>query len=537
MVVIAMLTMRVRRFLKNTGRKVTINSNVTIGFDKSKVECYNCHKRGHFARECRVPRNQDNRNRESSKRSVPVEITTANALILCDGLGGYDWSDHVEEGPTNYALMAYSSSSSDSEVSNDSTCSKSCLETIEVLKSQYEQLLKRFEKSELMVVAYKIGEIIIGELRKKLEIVQKEKYGIQFNVDKIENASKSLNKSIESHIIDNCKKGLGYNAVPPPLTGNLMPPKSDLSFTGLEESTNKPIVIKPIVEKSEAKASEAKPKAVRKNNGAPIIKDWVSDNMKENRWMLFAIWRESQRRENHRKSTNNVNAASTNEVNVVGGKTLNFQMIQICLLYTTIQVSPIPTIRIHKDHPLNQVIGDLQSATQTRNMSKNLEEHRRTQKGNSCIKGSKLDRGYARKAFTIQVTRSLTLYFVDFTKWKKGYRSMIGSLMYLTSSIPDIMFVVCACARYQVNPKVSHLHAVKRIFRYLKGQPKLGLWYPKDSPFDLVAYTDSDYARASLDRKSTTGGCQFLRSRLISWQCKKQIVVANSIIKADYMAA
>ncbi|GKB88789.1 putative ribonuclease H-like domain-containing protein [Tanacetum coccineum] len=84
------------------------------------------------------------------------------------------------------------------------------------------------------------------------------------------------------------------------------------------------------------------------------------------------------------------------------------------------------------------------------------------------------------------------------------YRSMIGSLMYLTSSRPDIMFAVCAWARYQVNPKVSHLHAVKRIFRYLKYQPKLGLLYPKDSPFDLVAYTDSDYARASLDTKSTT---------------------------------
>ncbi|GJT91183.1 putative ribonuclease H-like domain-containing protein [Tanacetum coccineum] len=117
------------------------------------------------------------------------------------------------------------------------------------------------------------------------------------------------------------------------------------------------------------------------------------------------------------------------------------------------------------------------------------------------------------------------------------YRSMIGSLMYLTSSRPDIMFAVCACARYQVNPKVSHLHAVKRIFRYLKGQPKLGLWYPKDSPFDLVAYTDSDYAGASLDRKSTTGGCQFLRSRLISWQCKKQTVVANSTTEAEYVAA
>ncbi|GJR17917.1 putative ribonuclease H-like domain-containing protein [Tanacetum coccineum] len=117
------------------------------------------------------------------------------------------------------------------------------------------------------------------------------------------------------------------------------------------------------------------------------------------------------------------------------------------------------------------------------------------------------------------------------------YRSMIGSLMYLTSLRLDIMFAVCACARYKVNPKVSHLHAIKRIFRYLKGQPKLGLWYPKDSPFDLVAYTDSDYAGASLDRKFTTEGCQFLGCRLISWQCKKQTVVANSTTEAEYMAA
>ncbi|GJT81731.1 ribonuclease H-like domain-containing protein [Tanacetum coccineum] len=86
----AMLTMRARKFLKNTRRKVTINGNETIGFYKSKVECYNCHKRGHFAREYKVLRNQDNRNRESSRRSVPVETTTSNALISCDGLGGYD---------------------------------------------------------------------------------------------------------------------------------------------------------------------------------------------------------------------------------------------------------------------------------------------------------------------------------------------------------------------------------------------------------------------------------------------------------------
>ncbi|GJW71390.1 hypothetical protein Tco_0128307 [Tanacetum coccineum] len=117
------------------------------------------------------------------------------------------------------------------------------------------------------------------------------------------------------------------------------------------------------------------------------------------------------------------------------------------------------------------------------------------------------------------------------------YRSMIGSLMYLTSLRPDIMFVVCACIRFQVTPKVSHVHAVKRIFRYLKGQPKLGIWYPKDSPFDLEVYTDSDYDGTSLDKKSTTRGCQFLRSRLISWKCKKQTLVANSTTEAEYVAA
>nr|GEV54866.1 uncharacterized mitochondrial protein AtMg00810-like [Tanacetum cinerariifolium] len=117
------------------------------------------------------------------------------------------------------------------------------------------------------------------------------------------------------------------------------------------------------------------------------------------------------------------------------------------------------------------------------------------------------------------------------------YRSMIGSLMYLTSSRSDIIFAVCACARFQVTPKALHLHVVKRIFRYLKSKPRLGLWYPKDSPFDLVAYSDSDYAGASLDKKSTIRGCQFLGCRLISWQCKKQTVIATSSTEAEYVAA
>nr|GEU70541.1 ribonuclease H-like domain-containing protein [Tanacetum cinerariifolium] len=117
------------------------------------------------------------------------------------------------------------------------------------------------------------------------------------------------------------------------------------------------------------------------------------------------------------------------------------------------------------------------------------------------------------------------------------FRSMTGSLMYLTASRPDIMFAVSACSRYQVSPLTSHLNAVKKIFKYLKGQPNLGLWYPQDSPFQLEAYSDIDYVGSHGDRKSTTGGCQFLGRRLISWQCKKQTVVATSSTEAEYVAA
>ncbi|GJS35803.1 hypothetical protein Tco_0534185 [Tanacetum coccineum] len=120
---------------------------------------------------------------------------------------------------------------------------------------------------------------------------------------------------------------------------------------------------------------------------------------------------------------------------------------------------------------------------------------------------------------------------------KPGMRLKRARKSEAKASRPDIMFAVYACARFHVTPKTSHLHAVKRIFRYLKGQPKLGLWYPRDSPFDLEAFSDSDYAGASLDRKSTTGGCQFLGKRLISWQCKKQTIVANSTTEAEYVAA
>nr|GFA00660.1 hypothetical protein [Tanacetum cinerariifolium] len=114
----AMLTMRVRTFLKRTRRNLGANGTYTIGFDMSKVECYNCHQRGHFSRECRSPR--DNKNKDTTKRTVPAEVSTSNALMSqCDAVGGYDWSFQADEEPTNYALMAYALSGSSSSSGSD----------------------------------------------------------------------------------------------------------------------------------------------------------------------------------------------------------------------------------------------------------------------------------------------------------------------------------------------------------------------------------------------------------------------------------
>ncbi|GJS53680.1 putative ribonuclease H-like domain-containing protein [Tanacetum coccineum] len=259
----------------------------------------------------------------------------------------------------------------------------------------------------------------------------------------------------------------------------------------------------------------------------------------------------------------------------------------------TIAVSPIPTLRIYKDHPKGKILGDPTSAVQTRGKLQKASSAQQALKeigtkwvfrnkrdersvvvknkaklvaqGHRQEEGIDYDEVFAPVA-RIEAIRPQDKYVADILKKfdfcsiktattpietnrplgkdEDGaevvvheYRSMIGSLMYLTASRPDIMFAVCACARFQVTPKASHLQAVKRIFRYLKHQPKLRLWYPRDSPFELEAFSDSDYAGASLDRKSTTDGCQFLGRRLISWQCKKQTIVANSTTEAEYVAA
>nr|GEY74401.1 hypothetical protein [Tanacetum cinerariifolium] len=229
---------------------------------------------------------------ECTRRTVPIETPASSALVSCDGLGGYDWSDQAEDGP-NYALMAYSSTSSNSDVSTDSNCSSSCLENTKILKEQNEQLLKDLRTSKINAITYKTGlesietrlivykknetvydedikllkreihfkEIAITELRRKFDLAQKQKDEIQLTVENFENSSRNLSKLLDCQIIDKCKEGLGYIVVPPPYTGNFMPLKPDLTFPDLEESIVSESIVKKLeVETSEAKTSADKPK-------------------------------------------------------------------------------------------------------------------------------------------------------------------------------------------------------------------------------------------------------------------------------------
>ncbi|GJZ12207.1 putative ribonuclease H-like domain-containing protein [Tanacetum coccineum] len=834
----AILNMRARRFLKNTGKKLTVNGNETIGFDKSKVECYSCHKRGHFARECRAPRNQDNKNKESSRRSVPMETSTSTALVSCDGLGGYDWSNQAEEGP-NYALMAYSSSSPDLKIckridggyaafegnpkgekitgkvkgnlvrglpskllENDRTCfacQKGKQHRASFVTDDYNRftwvfflatkdetsgILKSFITGIENLVDHKVkgkgkktmnsGSWCLGGKHGRdvqnyeqgahttRTMLADSKLPTTFWAEAVNTARYMQNRVlvVKPHNKTpyelfhgrtptlNCIRPFGYHVT----ILNTIDHLGKFNGSGPDwlfdiDALTSTINYKPIVAGIQSngfagtKASDnADPKSSHDDGSKPLSDDGkkVDEDPREDNEC------KDQEKEDNVNNTNTVNAAGTNEVNAVGGKTrieLPFDPNMHALeddsifdflrddeddgivadmnnLDTTIQGSPNLTTRIHKDHPLDQVIEDLQSAIQTRKMPKNLEKHgfvstiyalkdpswidamnKKDKRGimirNKArlvaqgytqeegidynevfapvarIKVIRLFLAYAsfkefmvyqidvksaflygkieEEVYVCQPPRfedpdfpdrvykvekalyglhqaprawyeTLSTYLLDngfqrgkidktlFIKRHKGdillvqvyvddiifgstkkelcnafeklmhekfqmssmgeltfflglqvqqkkdgifisqdkyvveilkkfgftevktastpmetqkpllkdedgeevdvhmYRSMIGSLMYLTSSRPDIMFAVCACARYQVNPKVSHLHAVKRIFKYLKGQPKLGLWYPKDSPFNLVAYTDSDYARASLDRKSTTGG-------------------------------
>nr|GEZ88123.1 retrovirus-related Pol polyprotein from transposon TNT 1-94 [Tanacetum cinerariifolium] len=248
----------------------------------SKVKCYNCHRRGHFARECRSPK--DNRNKEVQRRNVPVKSSTSNALVSqCDGVGSYDWSFQAEEELTNYALMAFTSSSSSSYNNEVVSCSKACTKAYANLQSHYDKLTNDLIKSQFDVISYKTclesieARILVYQQN---EIIFEEDIKLlKLNVQLRDNALVDLRKKFktaeqerddfksdvsmpDSPVYDRYKSGEGYHAVPPPYTGTFIPSKPDLVFHDAP-TVNKIVPTAFIVSDSEDE-SEGEPMPIQK---------------------------------------------------------------------------------------------------------------------------------------------------------------------------------------------------------------------------------------------------------------------------------
>nr|GEW77825.1 ribonuclease H-like domain-containing protein [Tanacetum cinerariifolium] len=580
---IAMLTMRARRFLKNTEVNFSLNVNETIGFDKSKVEYYNCHKKRHFSKECRALRSQYTKHKESTRRTVPVETHASSALVSYDGLGGLE---SVEA-----RLLVYKKNESVSK------------EDIKLLK------LEKFENSS-------------KNLSKLLDcqIIDKCKTGLRYNgvpppyIGNFLPPKPSLEEFVNEPIVtEPTVKKLAVETSEAKASAykskviemeTVKPSFAKIKFVKSKEQVKSPrkTTIKRVVNvvlRNKVNALKAsacwvwKPKTkvinhVSKHKSASITLkkfDYVDAQGRSNDSGKKVDEDSSkvseckdQEQDDNVNSTNNVNAAGTNRVNVVGTNTNNkllFDPVMPALedintfnfssdheddveesdinnMDTTIQVSPAPTTRIHKDHPLDQVI-DLpyrkraiaikwvfwnknnERGIVIRNKARLVSQGHTQKQGIDYdkvfapvarIKAIRLFLAYASfKDFVVyqmdvksafhygMIKEEVYIYqpsgfedpkfpdkvykvekhYMDYIKLLKHevknastpietqkpllkdedeeevdvymYRSMIGSLMYLTSSRPDIMFVVCSCARYQVNPKVSHLHDVKMIFR------------------------------------------------------------------------
>ncbi|GJY75281.1 hypothetical protein Tco_0480397 [Tanacetum coccineum] len=533
----------------------------------------------------KAPRNKDNRNwnQGSSSRNVKIKDTSEKAMMAIDGVG-FDWSDMAEEQvQTNMALMAFS----DSEVYTDKTCSKTCLKNFESLKKQCDDLLVKLNDSQFktatykrdlatleeQIITYKKNEVLfseevvvlkrevgckeyeLGVLRSELEKVKQEKDGIDFKIKDFNKFAKDLDEMLES--LDEFKEPevnmYGPRENVPDPTNNCNE-ESDNSEENTDDSLEKQQVEKQQVSDSESSSIKSplnfdkdwkekffhlagKVETVKSKYSEKPFKRTVRYAKMANGSLPFSLSMVGFVR--HTKTYGAALVLLTDITLLMhGGKSKVFSMMKMkpevnlgnipeyyTVPTTLFKVPTTPHTRVHINHPLSNVIRNIQSSVQARRMKEPANEQgflsdvydeKTHEQLNTCLQVKQKEDGIfisqdkyvaeiLRKFKYTDVKTASTTIDLEKPLVKDGdaedvdvhlYRSMIGSLMYLISSRPDIM----------------------------------------DSLFELVAYSDSDYVGATQDRNSTAGGCQFLGSRLISWQCKKQTIVATSTTEAEYVA-
>ncbi|GJZ93855.1 putative ribonuclease H-like domain-containing protein [Tanacetum coccineum] len=557
---VAMISMRMKKFYKKSSRKLQFDSKEPVGFDKTKVECYNCHKTGHFARECRIKGNQDNRRRDvwnsrNKDGSRTGKKEDSKALVTIDG-EGVDWTSHSEE-DKDYALMSCNSSESDTEVTS---CSNECKESYGKIKKLYdaqrEQLsdvsieIKAYtqglKKVEAQIVTHQQGQLWLGygilnmmlreyesDCECVLSIPTKNRKHIVLPIQQVKFLGKTV--KIISHIaIRDCdfhekrmakqaelNNGLNKNSSQREIRQTL----EQFSAVGGKRET----AVKPSVDDAGAAAHKH---SDLKTDEKPVDK-------------------EDQARAAKASSTNIVNtvstpakASSTNIVNNVSTP------VSIASPYDGLSLFDL-TNPEQDDSEIPALEDIYKNPTDVKVVKALYGLHQAPRAWYATLSTFLLQNGYRRgtidKTLFIKKDKHdiiLVQVYVDdiiFGSTKKSWCDEFEALMKKILKKFDFVNIKTASTPIETQkPLIKDEEASDvdiHLYRYLKGKPKLGLWYPRVSSFYLEAYSDSVYARVNLDRKSTIRGCQFLGRRLISWQCKKLTIVATSTTEAEYVAA
>ncbi|GJW13879.1 ribonuclease H-like domain-containing protein [Tanacetum coccineum] len=656
---VAMITARIRKFMRKTGRPIDLKPKNGITFDKSKIECFNCQKLGHFARECRFAKYQENRaNGRKEKKIVAIEDSNSKALVATDNNEEIDWTKEFDAEPVTFAMMALTELEEDdwsmeidaesvhfgqdglsdfdwsnkddtpvslalmatnSEVPYCSKCSKSykqLLESYQTEKDNFQKarseilgyqmsleslevILKTHEKNEYawgdkyeqMEYDLKVRDLKLEEKQKELDQVLKERDDFKVKLEKWTNAAvlqnEVLNKqrylsnkscigfrvesssSMESDnsfgntnstksLYPNFQKAKGFHAVPPPTgtiipppTGTIIPPRANVSFTGIDE-----LVIRNKVdsddEETALNSSEIQKKTILNSensetsfeNRSPSSQNSVGQGSRKkglgHKWgkKCFVCYSPDHLIKDYDLHERTFKQTQTYKPKGTQGSR------DTRPVWNNINRVNHSNFSGNSRYP-HQKRSFIPSAVLTKEGLKSTARPKMTQTVPSKSTANMFYRGTARSRVPQAVLSQSTgrPYYLWMDNIRPRTSSFSPSTRYSTTRTPH---------RPQRPKKIMKSIWVKKASTIIDSGCSGSMTGDKDklsdfkefkarnnhdSPFHLEAFSDSDYAGDNHDRRSTSGGCQYLGRRLVSWQCKKQTIVAISSTEAEYVAA